>query len=134
MLNEQVGCGGAGRWKSPRSLYREVGLRALWNAKLILRWHLLPAAEIGLQMHPPQPQYAKLESAAGSLSQWVSAAGAASAGPVNSASIEKSIKSPTPIVVPGAGMPNVIPKSERLNEPCAENPMRACGSILGNPG
>ena len=37
--------------------------------------------------------------------QCVCAAAAASGGPVNSASIEKSIKSPTPIVVPGAGTP-----------------------------
>ena len=57
------------------------------------------------------------------------AAGAGSAGPVNSASIENSTKSPTPIVVPGAGRPNVIPKSDRLSEPCAENPTRALGSI-----
>ena len=57
------------------------------------------------------------------------AAGAGSAGPVNSASIENSTKSPTPIVVPGAGTPNVIPKSDRLSEPCAENPTRALGSI-----
>ena len=44
-----------------------------------------------------------------------------------------SIKSPTPIVVPGAGTPKAIPKSDRFNEPLAENPTRACGSISGIP-
>ena len=59
--------------------------------------------------------------------------GATNGGPVNSVSIEKSITSPTPTVVPGAGTPNEIPKSERLNDPCAENPTRACGSMFGIP-
>lgn len=54
-------------------------------------------------------------------------------GPVNSASIEKSMVSPTPMVVPGAGTPKEMPKSERLNAPCAENPTRACGSMFGTP-
>ncbi|MDP9009105.1 MAG: hypothetical protein M3N91_10475 [Pseudomonadota bacterium] len=48
-----------------------------------------------------------------SFAWWVSLVGAPGAGPVNSASIEKSIKSPTPIVVPWAGKPNAMPVLRR---------------------
>jgi hypothetical protein len=41
--------------------------------------------------------------------------------------------SPTPNVEPGAGIANVIPKSDRFSEPCAENPTRAWGSSPGCP-
>jgi hypothetical protein len=46
----------------------------------------------------------------------------AQAGPENSASMVTSTLSPTPMVVPGWGMPKAIPKPERLNDPWAEKP------------
>lgn len=57
----------------------------------------------------------------------------AKAGPTNSASMLISMESPTPTVVPGAGIPIVMPNSERLKEPCAEKPIRALGSIRAIP-
>ncbi len=50
-------------------------------------------------------------------------------GPVNSASMTTATSSLTPMVVPGAGIPYAIPNSERFSVPCAENPIRALGSI-----
>jgi GMP synthase (glutamine-hydrolysing) len=52
----------------------------------------------------------------------------AQAGPLNSASTTTSTVSLTPIFVPGAGIPNAIPNSERSSVPCAEKPIRAWGS------
>ena len=46
------------------------------------------------------------------------------AGRVNSASMMISTASLTPIVDPGDGMPNAIPKAERSRLPFAEKPMR----------
>src|SRR6267142_979114 len=43
----------------------------------------------------------------------------AQAGPENSASIENSTASLTPMVEPGCGIPNAMPKSERLSVPWA---------------
>ena len=53
----------------------------------------------------------------------------ASGGPLNSDSSTTSTSSPTPMFVPGSGMPIDTPKSERLNLPRAEKPMRAFGSM-----
>src|SRR5690349_2172958 len=85
----------------------------------------LTGSTCGKPAHLREYRLAALEYVIVSGHSCAPAAGTGSAGPVNSASIENSTKSPTPIVVPGAGTPNVIPKSDRLNEPCAENPTRA---------
>src|SRR5207248_3847995 len=94
-----------------------------------------PLSEIDVRQtrHLREYRSAVLENVMVSGHSCAPAAGAGSAGPVNSASIENSTESPTPMVVPGAGTPNVIPKSDRLSEPCAENPTRALGSIWGIP-
>lgn len=57
----------------------------------------------------------------------------ANGGPINSASMLISMASPTPTLVPAAGIPKLMPNSERFTVPCAEKPMRAFGSMLAMP-
>jgi hypothetical protein len=50
-------------------------------------------------------------------------------GPLNSVSMTIATRSPTPRLLPASGIPPEMPNSERRRVPCAEKPMRACGSI-----